>query len=378
MKARTNDPQESKAARKRAGFFDGITGYGFYNVLNILLFALMAEVAYVGVIFYTDVLKRCTDGDAFSFVLFIANPLLFIALCFALLRLNTVFNSRYSVTYYSSFRMMGFFLLIGISFWAYNYLLYVAEVFATASDEGSPFLPSEPIWIQLTLITLLQLVIMCLIVLNHTARYTIKLYKEGEELKQTQARAEIRALQTQLNPHFLFNSLNTLVSEIDYDPESAKKFTIDLAGVYRYILQKQDKPLVPVYEELGFLQSYVNLNQIRVGESLHYECVYPDRSNLDFLQEKYLPSLSLQLLVENALKHNVVSAIKPLHIRVGFTEDLEYLLVSNNLNPKKNVHSLGTGLNNLAERYRLLADRGISVEKTENRFLVKLPMLDLD
>ena len=365
-------------AKKRLGFFEGINGYGFYNVLNVVLFALMSEVAYVGIIFYTDVLKRCIDGDAFSFLIFIVNPILFSLLCFGLLRLNTVFNSRYPVTYYTSARMLGFFLLIGFSFWGYNYLMYVAEVYATGTDGGNPFVPTEPIWLQITLITLVQLVIMCLITINHTARYTIMLYKEGEELKQTQARAEIRALQTQLNPHFLFNSLNTLVSEIDYDSESAKKFTIDLAGVYRYILQKQDKTLVPVYEELGFLQAYVNLNRIRVGDSLHYECVYPDRTNLDFLQEKYLPSLSLQLLAENALKHNVVSTIKPLDIQVGFSENLEYLVMTNNVNPKKNVHSLGTGLNNLAERYRLLADKKIVVEKTDKYFIVKLPMLDLD
>lgn len=368
-------PEKTSMSRKKIGFFEGINGYGFYNVLNVLLFWLLSEVAYVGIIFYTDVLKRCTSGDAFSFLIFVLNPILFNLLCFGLLRLNAFVNNRYPVSYYSGFKMMLFFVFIGMAFLAYNYFLYVAAVYATGNDAGSPFVPTEPIGFQLALISTVQLVIMCLITLNQTARYTIMLYREREALKQIQARAEIKALQTQLNPHFLFNSLNVLVSEIDYDPAAAKKFTIDLAGVYRYILQKQDKPMVPVFEELDFLRAYIRLNQIRVGESLHYRCVYPEQNNLDFLQEKYLPSLSLQLLVENALKHNVVSALKPLYITIGFSPDLSYLVVSNNINPKKNVQSLGTGLKNLSERYRLLAGKEIVVEKSGDTFCVKLPML---
>ncbi len=360
---------------RRSGVWE-IKGYGLYSVLNIFLFALLAESAYVGVLFLTDVLKRCMDGDAFSFTLFIINPFLFNVLCFTLLRINTAANNRYPFRYYSSSGMLLFFLLIGVAFFIYNYFLYVAAVAFVGSDGASPFIPTESIWLQLGLISISELIIMCLVSLNHTARYTIRLYKETEELKQIQARAEIQALQTQLNPHFLFNSLNTLVSEIDYDVVSARKFTIDLAGVYRYILQKQNKPVVPVIEELEFLQGYINLNKIRVGESLHYVCEYPAISNLDFLQEKFIPSLSLQLLVENALKHNVVSALKPLDIRVGFSEDLKYLVVSNNLNPKKNVQSLGTGLDNLSKRYRLLAGKEIVVEKDATCFSVKLPMLD--
>ena len=360
---------------KRSGIWE-MKGYGLYSLLNILLFALLAEAAYVGVLFLTDVLRRCIDGDAFSFALFIINPLLFNILCFTLLHINTATNNRYPFRYYSSSGMLLFFLLTGVAFAIYNYFLYVAAVAFVGSDDASPFIPTESIWLQLGLITISELIIMCLVSLNHTARYTIRLYKETEELKQIQARAEIQALQTQLNPHFLFNSLNTLVSEIDYDVASAKKFTIDLAGVYRYILQKQNKPLVSVIEELDFLQGYINLNKIRVGESLRYTCEYPEISNLDFLQEKSIPSLSLQLLVENALKHNVVSALKPLDIKVGFSEDLKYLVVSNNLNPKKNVQSVGTGLGNLSKRYRLLAGKEIVVERDSTRFSVKLPMLD--
>ena len=367
--------ERPQAGRKRAKR-ESVGAGGFYTVFNVILFWAMSELAYVGVIFYTDVLKRCTSGDAFSFWIFIFCPLLFCLLCFGLLRMNRVINRRYPISYYNAFKTLLFFVLIGLAFWGFNYLLYVAAVASSGNDGGSPFVPTEPIWLQITLMTLIQLVIMCLISLNQAARFTIGLYRESEALKQAQARAEIRALQTQLNPHFLFNSLNTLISEIDYDPVAAKKFTIDLAGAYRYILQVQDKPLVPVYEELGFLRTYVRLNQIRVGESLSYRCMYPDQANLDFLQYRCLPSLSLQLLAENALKHNVVSSMKPLEIQVGFSQNLDYLIVSNNVNPKKSVHSLGTGLKNLSERYRLLAGKEIIIERTPGYFRVKLPMLD--
>lgn len=370
--------EQSSMSRKRKGFFKGVSGYGFYNVINVLLFSLLSEVAYVGVIFYTDVLKRCNSGDAFSLLIFVLTPILFNLLCFGLLRLNSAFNRHYPVSYYNGFKMMGLFGFYGVAFIVYNYFVYVSLVALTGTDGGSPFVPTESIIWQISLISSVQLVIMALITLNQTARFTIMLYKEREELKQIQARAEIKALQSQLNPHFLFNSLNVLVSEIDYDPVSAKKFTIDLAGVYRYILQKQDKTMVSVYEELNFLRSYIRLNQTRVGESLHFDCLFPERSNLDFLQYRYVPSLSLQLLVENALKHNVVSALKPLYITVSFTDNLEYLIVENNRNPKKKVASLATGLKNLSERYRLLAGKDIVVEKSPDRFRVKIPMLLVD
>lgn len=348
---------------------------GLYSSLNILLFCVMAEVAYLAIIFYTDVLKRCDTGNAFSLAIFVACPLIFCLICFSLLRLNHTI-SRKSGSYGNLFRIFFYFVLIGVVFWLFNYLLYVVAVALSANDGGSPFFPTEPIWPIITVVSFAQLIVVCLIALNQMARFAVRMLRENEASKQEQARAEVRALQTQLNPHFLFNSLNTLVSEIDYDPEEAKEFTIGLANAYRYILQKQDKPLVTVYEELGFLKTYINLNRIRVGDSLSYECVYPDRSNLDFLQYRFLPSLSLQLLAENALKHNVVSAIKPLKISIRFSEDLHYLIVRNNINPKKSVHSLGKGLKNLSERYRLLSGENIVVERSADEFTVKLPMLD--
>lgn len=350
--------------------------FGIYSFLNVVLFSALAELAYISVIFFTDVLKRNANGDVFSFWVFAVNLVAFNVLCFLLMHFNIKVNSRYPFRYYGSFSMVVFFVLIGVAFYLYNYLLYVGTVASSGSDGGSPFVPTESIWFPLASVTMGELVVMCLLTLNQAARYTIRIYKESEDLRQVQVRSEIQALQTQLNPHFLFNSLNTLISEIDYDPASAKQFTINLAGVYRYILQKQNKTRVAVFEELEFLQSYINLNRVRVGESLHYECVYPDRSNLDFLQETYLPSLSLQLLAENALKHNVVSGLKPLYIRVSFTENLSHLVFTNNVNPKKNVHSLGTGLKNLSKRYNLLSGQDIEVEKTEKYFTVKLPMLN--
>lgn len=348
---------------------------GLYSSLNVVLFSVMAEVGYLMLIFYTDVLKRCDTGNAFSLAIFVACPLVFCLICFSLLQLNQAIGRK--AGYYDN--LIGvflFFVLMGVVFWLFNYFLYVVAVALSGTDGGSPFRPTESIWPIIVVISFAQLIVVCLISLNQMARFAVQVLRENEASKQEQARAEVRALQIQLNPHFLFNSLNTLVSEIDYDPEAAKKFTVDLAGAYRYILQKQEKTLVSVYEELGFLQTYVDLNRIRVGDSLSYECIYPHQSNLDFLQYRFLPSLSLQLLAENALKHNVVSAIKPLKITVEFSADLHYLIVRNNINPKKSVHSLGKGLKNLSERYRLLSGEKIVVERSADMFTVKLPILD--
>ncbi|MEG2666190.1 MAG: histidine kinase, partial [Bacteroidales bacterium] len=149
-------------------------------------------------------------------------------------------------------------ILIGYNFLLYGITAYVAEV-------NNPFHLERFTWTKLSVICLVELVIMCLMMLNHSARFTIKLYRETEELKQYQSIAEFKALQYQLNPHFLFNSLNTLLSEIEYDPANAKLFTTRLAEVYRYILQTQEKRTVPVSEELEFLKAYIYLHQVRLG-----------------------------------------------------------------------------------------------------------------
>ena len=190
---------------------------------------------------------------------------------------------------------------------------------------------------------------------------------ENEKLKHEKLMSDYTALQNQLNPHFLFNNLSVLISEIRYDQDRAEEFARKMADIYRYVLQSKDKTLVTVSEELEFIENYVFLHNIRLGDAVKLS-VKLDSNQRD----ETLPPLTLQLLVENALKHNKASEKEPLNIRIFM--DAGNLVVSNNLQLKKTTYGTGTGLTNLNERYKLLYGKEIRVEKTESEFRVVLPV----
>ncbi|NDV43875.1 2TM domain-containing protein [Flagellimonas sediminis] len=205
------------------------------------------------------------------------------------------------------------------------------------------------------------------------AAYFYKYYKERQVKEQKiiagSASARFDALKNQLDPHFLFNSLNVLTSLIEEDPEQAQKFTTSLSKVYRYVLEQKNKDLVTVDEELNFARTYVRLLKMRFEDSIIFDipekCTQPDA--------KIVP-LSLQLLLENAVKHNVVTSSKPLHIKVF--EQGGMLVVTNNLQEKQVVKkSSGVGLQNIRQRYQILTDRAVIINKTNIDFSVALPML---
>ncbi len=183
------------------------------------------------------------------------------------------------------------------------------------------------------------------------------------------ASASFDALKNQLDPHFLFNSLNVLTSLIDENPRQAQKFTTSLSKVYRYVLEQKNKDLVTVDEELDFARTYVGLLKMRFEDSIVFEI--PEKAtNPD---AKIVP-LSLQLLLENAVKHNVVTTSKPLHIKVF--EDEGSLHVKNNLQEKQVVKkSSGVGLRNIQQRYAILTDKDVEIYKNHSDFSVSLPML---
>ncbi len=205
------------------------------------------------------------------------------------------------------------------------------------------------------------------------AAYYYKFYKEKQVKEQKiiagSASARFDALKNQLDPHFLFNSLNVLTSLIEEDPDQAQKFTTSLSKVYRYVLEQKNKDLVTVDEELNFAKTYVRLLKMRFEDSIVFEI--PEKCSQP--EAKIVP-LSLQLLLENAVKHNVVTASKPLHIKVF--EEGGMLVVSNNLQEKQVVKkSSGVGLQNIRQRYGILTDREVSINKTATEFSVALPML---
>jgi sensor histidine kinase YesM len=183
------------------------------------------------------------------------------------------------------------------------------------------------------------------------------------------ASAKFDALKNQLDPHFLFNSLNVLTSLIDENPESAQKFTTALSKVYRYVLEQKNKDLVTVDEELEFAKTYMSLLKMRFEDSIIFEI--PEQASNP--ESKVVP-LSLQLLLENAVKHNMVTSSKPLHIKIYETNNL--LVVENNLQPKQIVKkSSGVGLDNIRQRYDLLTDRKVNINQQAESFAVAIPML---
>ena len=181
--------------------------------------------------------------------------------------------------------------------------------------------------------------------------------------------AKFETLKSQIDPHFLFNSLNVLTSLISENPKQAEKFTTKLSKVYRYVLEQRNKELVPIQEELQFAKTYMELLQMRFEEAVKFT-IPEEVSNSEL---KIVP-LSLQLLLENAVKHNVVSALKPLEISI-FEED-GFLKIQNNINPKEAIgKSTKVGLRNIADRYGLITDKNVQIINNNKTFTVCLPLL---
>jgi hypothetical protein len=183
------------------------------------------------------------------------------------------------------------------------------------------------------------------------------------------ASAKFETLKNQIDPHFLFNSLNVLSSLIEENPENAQRFTTSLSKVYRYVLEQKDKDLVPIEEELAFAKTYMNLLQMRFENSLTYEILI---ENVDF-EAKVVP-LSLQLLLENAVKHNIISEQRPLNIKIYIENDV--LVIQNNFQKKAVLQEgQGVGIQNIVSRYDIITDRKVTIEQNKNTFTVKLPIL---
>ncbi|WP_345245030.1 sensor histidine kinase [Nibrella saemangeumensis] len=190
-------------------------------------------------------------------------------------------------------------------------------------------------------------------------------------LKQEMTEMQMRALQAQISPHFLFNSLNSLSSLITDDPDKAEQFVDEMSSVYRYLLQANERELTTVGTEIGFINSYYHLLKTRYGQGIHLDIAISDT-----VRERLLPPLTLQLLVENAVKHNIVSADQPLRIRI-VTDKAESLTVSNNLQRKPNskLNSTQKGLLNIAEKYKLLNQPDIAIQETGDTFRVVVPLI---
>ena len=192
--------------------------------------------------------------------------------------------------------------------------------------------------------------------------------KRAQKLKEEKLVFQYETLKSQVNPHFLFNSLNSLSSLVKNDPDLAEEFVQKLSSVYRYILENKEKELVPLSTELDFVNNYFYLQKIRDEEKISMKVEFDELENIQVLP------VSLQLLVENALKHNSATRKQPLEIVIHF-EGIDKLVVRNNLQKKTQLAcSSKIGLKNLNERSRLILNRKIEVSQTENEYVVKIPI----
>jgi sensor histidine kinase YesM len=192
---------------------------------------------------------------------------------------------------------------------------------------------------------------------------------ELERLKQKQLEANISSLKEQLSPHFLFNSLTTLKSMISKDVSGSQDFVLKLSEVYRFLLKHKEHQMVSIKEELDFVTAYGYLLKSRFKNSLEITTVIPE-SHLQY----FIPPLTLQLLIENAVKHNVLSKHRPLAININVKDD--YLSISNNFQPKNYVENSGNvGLSNINKRYMLLAEKEIKINLVNGDFQVLIPII---
>ena len=194
---------------------------------------------------------------------------------------------------------------------------------------------------------------------------------EAERFKKESIRAQFESLKNQVNPHFLFNSLNTLSSLIEHDKEVSKEFLDDLSTIYRYVLQHKNEEVVLLETEVKFIHAFVKLLKKRHGNSVAFQF---NIAHEDL--QKGIPPLTLQLLVENALKHNIASRKKPLTVEI-YSQG-EILVIRNNLQlKKKGVVSTGVGLKNIQSRYEYLAEKNIEIINDNNHYEIKIPLLNL-
>lgn len=190
-----------------------------------------------------------------------------------------------------------------------------------------------------------------------------------QKLIAKSANAQFESLKNQLDPHFLFNSLNVLSSLIDENPGQAQRFTASMSKIYRYVLEQKDKELVTVEEEINFAKTYCDLLKTRFEDSVSFDFNVNEKD-----LKSYVVPLSLQLLLENCIKHNFATSSKPLHIKI-YSENGN-LFIENNLQQREQVkESAGIGLANIVQRYSLLTKQNVFIEKSATFFRVKIPIL---
>ncbi len=193
-------------------------------------------------------------------------------------------------------------------------------------------------------------------------------FSESVKLQNQHLSAKYESLKSQLNPHFVFNSLNNLASIVDDNP-LAVEYINQMSSYLRYMIKSNNEELVTLEEEMDMLKKYIYLHKIRFGDIFNVDIDIPEA----YLYYK-LPPLTLQMLIENCIKHNVISKNKPLYIQIKTGKDA--IIIKNNRNPKLTTESTGQGLNNIKERYKYFTTREIDISDTTDFFMISIPVLE--
>ena len=251
----------------------------------------------------------------------------------------------------------------------FTFIFFLLLIFVSFKDFGE--LPLMTLPFEIGIIWLV--VAFGYFLLEHYRKINRELQKnkiEILELEQKNLLSQLESLKNQIDPHFLFNTFGTLISLIEKDQNLAIDFVEELSNVYRYILQTQNRELIELKDELDFIDSYLFLLSKRFGKNLIVKTTISEK-----WMKYFIPPLSLQLLIENAVKHNIISLEKPLNISISVDED-EYLNVENNFQRKRILEkSNGIGLLNLKSRYQFFTDRKVEIISDEDIFQVRIPLI---
>lgn len=286
-------------------------------------------------------------------------------------RINQPFFEKWFEGEKNIFRRLGFFFVSGLL----GSIIFTCMI-VVAFEHWVLHIPmslDNPLKLTLTYTSLINL----LFHLVNAVVYFMGKYKskqlEAEELLRMNTQAQLQSIRSQINPHFLFNNLNVLSSLVLKDKEAANSFIEAFSKVYHYILRNQDKELIELQKEIDFLQPYVYLLQQRFPQSVELKTEIDER-----WKHTYVVPVALQMLVENAIKHNVLSTSKPLEIKIkaNGTNSIE---ITNNLQPKKTKEpSSNIGLSNINQRYELITGKQITVSSTDHEFKVALPLIEIN
>ncbi|WP_298302125.1 2TM domain-containing protein [Flavobacterium sp.] len=329
----------------------------FISTSIFLVLLIIRFLSGVRIEFNSSLLINFGYTTLYGFMLYYANAILF-------MKLDEIFSKERFNRKRILIGFIGSFIIsVGV--------IFLLRIFEDVIIEGSSFaLFFEKEKFSNYLVTI---IITFVVTLAFHAFYLYKAYQETRLKEQKiiagTANAKFESLKNQIDPHFLFNSLNVLSSLIEENPENAQQFTTSLSKIYRYVLEQKDKELVTVSEELAFAKTYMKLLKMRFENSITFE-LPTDFENPD---AKVVP-LSLQLLLENTIKHNVVSENKPLHIKIYLKDN--FLVVENNLQKKEVLQDRkGVGLQNIVSRYAILSERKVLIDETKETFAVYLPIL---